>query len=267
MSRERGVEERVEERVRRYEEERLMRTKRSEDSEVIEEVFDRFTREALYELMRRGIIDEIYGVVKAGKEARIYWGIDPQKRELAIKIYYIVSAEFRQGMLKYIKNDYRFKGVKTTPRSIIYAWAQKEFKNLKAAHEVGVRVPEPFEVKWNILVMGFVGEEGEPAPLLHDVHLDKPKAVYKRLLEEVKSLYTKAGIVHGDLSEYNVMFWREEPVLIDISQAVPTNHPLAEELLLRDISNLNRYFSSLGVMVTDINKVYKGIAGGDKGLR
>jgi len=48
---------------------------------------------------------------------------------------------------------------------------------------------------------------------------------------------------------------------------VPTNHPLAEELLLRDLSNLKRYFSSLGVMVADINKVYKGIAGGDKGLR
>jgi RIO kinase 1 len=267
MSRQRGLEEKTEERVRRYEEERLMKTKRSEEFEVIEEVFDKPTREAVYELMKRGIIDEIYGAVKAGKEARIYWGVNPKKRELAIKIYYTVTAEFRQGMLKYIQNDYRFKRVKNTPRGIIYVWAQKEFRNLKAAHEAGVKVPEPIEIERNVLVMEFIGENGEPALLLHDIHLEKPRLVYNRLLEEVKILYKKAELVHGDLSEYNVMFWKEEPVLIDISQAVPTNHPLAEELLLRDIGNLNRYFSSLGVKVVDVKKAYRRITGGGKGLR
>jgi len=267
MSQRRGMEEKTEQRVRRYEEKRLMKTKRSEDSEVIEEVFDKLTREAVYELLKKGIIDEIYGAIKAGKEARIYWGIDPQKRELAIKIYYTVTADFRQGMLKYIQNDYRFKRVKTTPRGIIYTWAQKEFSNLKAAHEAGVKVPEPIEIKKNVLVMEFIGENGEPAPLLHDVRLDKPKVVYNQLLEEIKLLYTKAVLVHGDLSEYNVMFWKEEPVLIDISQGVPTNHPLAEDLLLRDIGNLNRYFSSLGVKVVDVEKSYRRITDGDKGLR
>jgi RIO kinase 1 len=267
MSRQRDVEGRTEQRVRRYEEEYLMKTKRSEDSEVIEEVFDKLTREAVYELMKKGIIAEIYGAVKAGKEARIYWGINSQKRELAIKIYYVVSGDFRQGMLKYIQNDYRFKRVKTTPRGIIYVWAQKEFRNLKEAHAAGVKVPEPIEINGNVLVMEFIGEKGEPAPLLHDVRLDKPKAVYSRLLEEVKLLYIKAELVHGDLSEYNVMFWKDELVLIDISQAVPTNHPLAEELLLRDISNLNRYFSSLGVKVVEVEKAYRRITGGDKGLR
>lgn len=267
MSRRRDVEERIEQRVRRYEEEALMKFKRSEEYEVMEEVFDRLTLEAIYELLKKGIIDEIHGVVKTGKEARIYWGLDPGKRELAIKIYYTVTAEFRKGMLKYIQDDYRFRRVRRSPRGIIYAWAQKEFKNLKAAHGAGVRVPEPIEVRRNVLVMEFIGEDGVPAPLLRDVHLDEPEAVYRRLLEEVRLLYGKAELVHGDLSEYNLMFWEGEPVLFDVSQAVPTNHPLAEELLLRDIRNLNRYFASLGVEVVEIDEAYRWITSGDEGLR
>lgn len=263
VSRRRGVEEKAERRVRRYEERRLKKTKRSDEFEVIEEVFDRSTLETLFGLMRGEIIEEIYGVVKAGKEARIYWGLDPKGRELAIKIYYTITAEFRQGMLKYIEGDYRFRRVKRSPRGLIYAWAQKEFRNLKEAHEAGVRVPETVEVKRNILVMEFIGEKGEPAPLLRDIHLDEPWAVYNRLLEEVKLLYAKAELVHGDLSEYNIMFWEGEPVIFDISQAVPTNHPLAEELLLRDIRNLNKYFGSLGVEVVDVNEAYRLITGGD----
>lgn len=267
MSRRRDVEERIERRVRRYEEEALMKFKRSEEYEVIEEVFDRLTLEAIYELLRRRVIDEIHGVVKAGKEARIYWGLDPNERELAIKIYYTVTAEFRQGMLKYIQDDYRFRRVRRSPRGIIYTWAQKEFKNLKAAYGAGVRVPEPIEVKRNVLVMEFIGEDGVPAPLLRDVYLEEPEAVYRKLLEEVRLLYGKAELVHGDLSEYNLMFWEGEPVLFDVSQAVPTNHPLAEELLLRDIRNLNRYFASLGVKVVEIDEAYRWITGGDEGLR
>ena len=261
------MEEKAERKVRRYEERRLKKTKRSDEFEVIEEVFDRFTLETLFELMRGKIIEEIHGVVKTGKEARIYWGLDPQERELAIKIYYTVTADFRQGMLKYIEGDYRFRRVKRSPRGLIYAWAQKEFRNLKEAHEAGVRIPEPVEVKRNILVMEFIGEKGEPAPLLRDIHLDEPEAVYNRLLEAVKLLYTKAELVHGDLSEYNIMFWEGEPIIFDVSQAVPTNHPLAEELLLRDIGNLNRYFGSLGVEVVDVNETYRWITGGDEALR
>lgn len=267
MSQRRGVEERAEREVRRYEERRLVKTKRSDEFEVIEEVFDRFTLETLFELMRGEIIEEIHGVVKTGKEARIYWGLDPQGRELAIKIYYTLTADFRQGMLKYIEGDYRFRRVRKSPRGLIYAWAQKEFRNLKEAHKAGVRVPEPVEVKNNILVMEFIGEKGKSAPLLREVYLNEPEKVYNKLLDEVNLLYRKAELVHGDLSEYNIMFWEGEPVIFDVSQAVPTNHPLAEELLLRDLSNLNRFFSSLDVKVVDIDEVNRWITRGDESLR
>lgn len=267
MSREGLEEKKIERRVRRYEEERLVRLKRSEEFETIEEVFDKFTLETLYELMRRGIIDEMQGVVKAGKEARIYGGRSPGGREFAIKIYYTVTADFKQGMLKYIQDDYRFKRIDRSRRGIIYVWAQKEFRNLREAYRVGVTVPEPIEVLKNVLVMEFLGENGEPAPLLRNVSLDKPKPIYRKLLDEVKLLYTKAEIIHGDLSEYNIMFWKEKCYIIDISQAVPTNHPMAAELLERDIGNLNRYFAHLDVKTFDAERIREWIVSGNKGLR
>ena len=79
-----------------------MKNKRSEDFQVIEEVFDKSTLMVIYDFMNKGIIDEIHGVVNAGKEARIYWGKDPDRKELAIKIYLTSSAEFKKGMLPYI---------------------------------------------------------------------------------------------------------------------------------------------------------------------
>ncbi len=228
-----------------------MKYKRSEEYEVLEEVFDKPTLLTLYDLINKGYIDEFYGVVKAGKESRIYWAKDPQGRDLAVKIYLITAAEFRKSILRYIEGDRRFSELKRRRRKLIYAWAMKEFKNLKRAKAAGVRVPDPVAVKNNVLVMEFIGEEGMPAPLLKDVELDDPQAFYEKLLDYVRRLYQKARLVHGDLSEYNVMVWKGEPVLFDLSQALPIDHPAADELLKRDIENINRYFAKLGVEVRE----------------
>ena len=79
---------------------------------VMEEVFDRSTLMTIYEFLNKRTIDEIYGVVKAGKEARIYWGKDAEGKELAIKIYLTTSADFKKGMLPYIEGDPRFAHVR-----------------------------------------------------------------------------------------------------------------------------------------------------------
>lgn len=258
--------EEVEEEVRRYEEESLMKEKRSEEFEVIEEVFDRLTLEGIYKLMKRGVIDRIYGVVKAGKEGRIYWGLTPQEGEIAIKIYYTTTADFRKGMLKYIEGDPRFKRVRKDSRRVIYAWTRKEFKNLKRAEKAGVNVPKPHAFHRNILVMEFIGQDGVPAPLLRESRPKDPEDFYRRLLREMKLLYTDAGLVHGDLSEYNIMVWEERPVIFDISQAVLLAHPLSDQLLRRDIVNINSYFSELGVDVLDVEEVERWVRGGAEDL-
>lgn len=259
-------EDRIVKKLRRremlYDIQQRMKRKHSEEYEVLEEVFDKPTLMTIYDLMNAGVIDVIFGVVKAGKESRIYWAKSPEGRDLAIKIYLTVSSEFKRGMLPYIEGDPRFTHIKRDTRSLVYAWAQKEFKNLKRAYEAGVRVPEPFAVSKNVLVMEFIGDEGVPAPLLKYVELENPEATLNTLLEYVRRLYQVAELIHGDLSEYNVMMWDDTPVLIDISQGVPLEHPMADLLLRRDLKNLLNYFSRLGVEAPSLEEAYRWVVGG-----
>jgi RIO kinase 1 len=266
LSSRRRVEKEAEDIERRYEEESLMLEKDSEALQTMEEVFDRLTLQAIHKLFNRGIIKEIEGVVNAGKEARIYWGLDPEGRELAIKIYYTKTADFRRGMLKYMVGDPRFKKIRRNPRSIVYTWAQKEFKNLQLVTRAGVNSPEPIDIYRNVLVMTFIGEDGIPAPLLKEVELQDPLEFYKTLLDETRIMYLDAGLVHGDLSEYNIMVWKNKPVIFDISQAMLTVHPLSEELIERDIRNINSYFARLGIDVFEEEKIEEWMKGGTEDL-
>lgn len=264
MSLRKRVEKRLHGKEKAYETEQLMKEKRSEEYEVLEEVFDRSTLMVIYDFLNRGVIDEIHGVVKAGKESRVYWGKDKQGNELAIKIYLTVSAEFRKGMWKYIEGDPRFKGVKRDTRSLVFAWAQKEFRNLEQATMAKVRVPKPIAVKNNVLIMEFIGKNGVSAPSMKEQPPKNPGKIYKTLLTYLRRLYRRAELVHGDLSEYNVMIWRGKPVIFDVSQAVPLSHPLAESLLHRDLNNLNRFFKRLGVEVLSTEECYRKITGHGK---
>jgi RIO kinase 1 len=234
----------------------------STERAVMEEVFDRSTLMTIYDFMNKGTIDEIYGVVKAGKEARVYWGKNQDGRELAIKIYLTASAEFKRGMLPYIRGDPRFAHVRGGTRSLIYAWAQKEFKNLRRAQEAGVRVPEPIAVNKNVLVMEFIGENGVSAPLMKETSLRNPRQVYRRLLAHVKKLYQKAELVHADISEYNIMIWKNQPVVFDVSQAVTLKHPMADQFLRRDLENLGKYFKRLAVDVLSVEEMHRRVTGG-----
>jgi RIO kinase 1 len=241
-----------------------MREKRSEEYEVLEEVFDRSTLMVIYDFLNKGVIDEIHGVVKAGKESRVYWGKDKQGNELAIKIYLTVSAEFRKGMLKYIEGDPRFKNVRRDTRSLVFAWAQKEFRNLEQAIAAKAKVPKPIAVKKNVLIMEFIGKNGMSAPSLKEQAPKHPKKTHKTLLTHLRRLYRKAKLVHGDLSEYNIMIWKDNPVLFDLSQAVPLSHPLADLLLRRDLKNLTRYFGHIGVKVPSLEESYKKVTDHDR---
>jgi len=259
MSFRKTVEGRLRKKEKKYEVEQLMKDKRSEEYEALEEVFDRSTLMVIYDFLNKGTINEIYGVVKAGKESRVYWGKDKYENELAIKIYLTGSAEFRKGMLKYIEGDARFKNIKHDTRSLIFAWAQKEFKNLELAMAAKVRVPKPIAVKNNVLIMEFIGKGGVSAPSLKEQKPKNPERIYLILLEQLRKLYCRAELAHGDLSEYNIMIWKGRPVLFDISQAVPLSHPMAEFLLYRDLNNLNRYFSKLGVNILSVEECYKKV--------
>ena len=256
------VDKRLSRKQKAYEIERLMRNKRSEDYQVIEEVFDRSTLMTIYGFMNKGVIDEIHGVVSAGKEARVYWGKDTQGKELAIKIYLTISADFKKGMIPYIEGDPRFSHVRRDTRSLIYTWAQKEFKNLRRAQEAKVNAPEPLAIQKNVLIMEFIGKNGARAPLLKETTLKDPQRTFRLLLTYLKRLYQKADLVHADLSEYNIMIWKGRPVIFDVAQSVLTKHPMADRFLRRDLENLHKYFKRKVSDILSVDEMYERVTGG-----
>jgi len=109
--------------------------------------------------------------------------------------------------------------------------------------------------------MKFIGKDGQSAPSMKESAPANPKRIYEEILTQVEKLYCKAELVHGDLSEYNVMIWKGHPVLFDVSQSVSLAHPMAEILLRRDLTNLNRFFSRLGIDVPSIDECYARVTG------
>ncbi|MEM2902208.1 MAG: serine protein kinase RIO [Candidatus Bathyarchaeia archaeon] len=242
-------------REKRYIREQLIKVKRSEELEALEEVFDKSTLMTLYRLLNLNFLTTIHGVVKAGKESKVYWGVLKNGLKVAVKIYLTSSSEFRRGMINYIEGDPRFRRVKRDTRSLIYLWAQKEFKNLQAAYSAGVFVPKPILVEKNVLIMEFIGVDGSPAPLLREVEVKAPTRLYREILNQVKKLYVSAELVHADLSEYNIMMQRGKPFLIDLSQALHREHPSSTMYLTRDLENINKYFIKLGVDVKPVQRI------------
>jgi RIO kinase 1 len=256
-----AAERKLRRRVARYEIQELMKEKRSEELESLEEVFDRSTLMIVYRLLNRGYIENISGVVRSGKESRIYWGHAKRNKPIVLKIFLTTSAEFKRGRMMYIQGDPRFKHTRSDTRSLVNLWALKEFKNLQQAKKAGVRVPSPLRVEGNVLLLEFIGRNGIPAPLLRESALDHPGRVYDKIAEAVRRLYQKAELVHGDLSEYNIMMVGSDPVIFDFAQAVPPEHPMARTFLERDLLRLNEYFSKIGVTVPPIDRLTKWVTG------
>jgi RIO kinase 1 len=258
----RKVQERLAHKERRIERrDKMLVHDMTKERATVEEVFDQTTRMVVFDLLNSGVFYELNGVVSSGKEARVYWATNKEGTDLAVKIYLTSSAEFKRGMHKYIEGDPRFKDVKHDTRSLIAVWAQKEFRNLGEAYAAKVRVPKPIAVKSNVVVMEFIGKEGVSAPSLKEQSPNNPEKVYKILVTYLERLYQKAKIVHGDLSEYNIMMWKGRPVVFDVSQSVSTLHPMADFMLRRDLANVNRFFSRLNVKVIPVEEFHKMVVG------
>lgn len=237
-----------------------MKRRRDDDEfKVVEGVIDGPTLKILYKLLSRGSINKIHGSISTGKEANVYTGEDAEGTPIAVKVYRMSTAE-SDWMREYIVGDPRFKRVSKRTRSLIPQWAMKEYKNLKRYHEAGVRVPRPIDLERNVLVMEFVGniDEGIPAPLLRNVQIPSPLDTFNEIINMIESGYKDAGLVHGDLSEYNIL-WSDGPVFIDVSQAVLVGHERSTKYLLRDIQNITNYFRRLGVEAEDPETITKYI--------
>ena len=227
--------------------------KDSADLKVKDEVFDTATLMALYKLSSKGYLDALGGNISTGKEANIFHAIkndDDMQQELAIKIYRITNSNFK-AMQDYLIGDVRFRNVRHTKKDIILAWTLKEFRNLSRAKEAGLPVPSPLIAKRNILIMEFMGKDNQAFPQMREYNLDNEQAacIYDRIKDFIIRLYQDAGLVHSDLSEYNILLDPNSlnPVFIDMGQSVTYDHLNAVEFLVRDITNIARFFSGYGM--------------------
>ncbi len=245
---------------------RMLEKDASLESSAFEEVFDKMTLMILYELIRRGVFSDFYGVISAGKESRIYHAKNEEGEELAVKIYLVNNTEFRKNRMIYIAGDHNFQRVGSSLRKFIYSWARRELRNLELAYNAGVPVPKPYTVEGNVLVMSFLGVDGVRYPLLRETSYtaDEYAGLYGLVIEYVRRLYKDSGLIHGDLSEYNIMAPDPRTVyFIDLSQSVLRDTPYAEILLMRDLRNVSRFFGSRGVDVLDERELFVELTGKD----
>lgn len=129
------------------------------------------------------------------------------------------------------------------------ALAAHEFTTLRRLWTAGVSVPYPVELTDHGFLMQYVGTLGEAAPRLADVRLEPGEAavVLERVIDELR-IFVREGIVHGDLSAYNVLLQDRRPWIIDLPQAVDLyGHPEGRELFARDVENVCLYFGARGV--------------------
>jgi len=226
------------------------RLKNTEQFKVEQSVFDDATLAALYKLVQDGYVQAFGGPISSGKEANVYSALGGERedgKEVAVKVYRINASDFRD-MRDYLVGDPRFEELSGNKKRVVLAWTRKEFANLKRAQKAGVRVPDPIAVQRNVLVMEFLGSDGERAPTLDDAHLENPETAFEVVREYMRRLYD-AGLVHGDLSEYNIVVHDGELCIIDLGQAVTIHHPNSGEFLTRDCANVASFFQRQGMDV------------------
>ena len=223
-------------------EKRLRTLKDHEYYETVDDVFDHSTIRAVLDLFNRRIIDVLYGAVAQGKEAKVFRARGPRGDEYAVKIFYTSTARFIRGRYMYIAGDPRFPDLKKNVRRLVESWCLKEYGNLKRAYNAAVSVPRPIHAHRNVLVMEFIGVDGDPAPLLRDAPPDDPEWAYMEILRNVERSVVLGKTIHGDLSEYNIMVLGKRLVFIDWGSGVRLGHPKDVELLARDIRNVTRFF-------------------------
>lgn len=185
-------------------------------------------------LVKAGVLEAFGKPLGVGKEADVYDALNPKGERIAVKFHRLGRISFRQTIRK--------RGYTTEHTSWLFQSrlaAEKENQALKLVFPHGVTVPKPISQNRHVLVMGMI----EGAELAEYREIPKPEKVLKEILRNVRKAYLKAGVIHADLSEYNVILKPDMHILIiDWPQYITREHPNAQQLLTRDVKNILRYF-------------------------
>src|SRR5512145_1135913 len=210
--------------------------------------------DSLATLCDQGIITDVLRPLMSGKEAQIYL-VTTSDQLCVAKVYkeaqnrsFKHRADYSEGRKVRNSRDQRAmaKRSKHGREQEEAAWKSTEVDVIYRLHAGGVRVPVPHHFIDGVLVMELIADaDGNPAPRLGDLSFEPEMAtrIYHRLIRDVMRMLC-AGIVHGDLSDFNVLLGADGPVIIDFPQAVDTAHNSnARQLLLRDVENVQRFLA------------------------
>lgn len=191
---------------------------------------------ALHSLVERSIISQLGPLIGKGKESDVYSCMDDNQNIYALKIYRIGRTSFKN-----IKRLRSFVGERTH-LSWLYVnrlAAKKEFNALKRIYKLKLNTPKPIAFNRHAIVMSYLrGKE-----LAHFVDIKYPEKIFNKIIKQMKQIFQKAKMIHGDLGEFNIILDEKGNILIiDWLQWVPSNHPNARSLLERDINNICNYF-------------------------
>jgi len=236
------------------------RRKEGQHRKLLDEFFDHSTLLAVSRLINRGQFDAVDYPISTGKEGGVFRATKGEEFR-AVKIYRIANTAFRH-LPPYAMEALRREASARNYGGLIFAWTRREHTVLGRLHEGGVPVPKPYGHFRNVLVMEFIGNADGAAPRLRDALIEDPDALYRDLVTAIGHMVRDAKLVHGDLSPYNTLFFEGHPVLIDVAQAIETDHPQARALLARDIENFAKFLSRLGDPV-DPDEFFREV-GGDR---
>ena len=227
----------------------------TEKFKTMHNVFDDFTNRTIFKLITEGHFRGLESPISIGKESNVFSALTEDERRVIIKIYRLETCDFNR-MYDYIKDDPRYTGLKDKKRKVIFVWVQREYRNLMNARDAQVNVPIPITFSNNILVLEFVGRNGSIAPKLKDSIPKNKKQFFDKIVDSIRKLY-KSGLVHADLSAFNILNFEDNPVFIDMSQATTLKHPRAEEFLERDVKNICIFFRKVGLKVNEKSALKK----------
>ena len=192
---------------------------------------------AINALVQAGIIESFGQPLGVGKEADVYDALSSTGKRIAIKFHRLGRQSFRQTRRK---RGYAFTQEHATWLFQSHLAAEKEFQAMQFVYKEGVAVPEPISQNRHVIAMGMI-EGGE---LSKYTDIGDPKKVLKEIMRNVRKAYMKAQVIHGDLSEYNIILKPDGHILIiDWPQYVKTDHANAKEMLNRDLKNVLTFFS------------------------